>query len=208
MIKKLTVFGFFCLFLFVFLPEKSFANTNDLVVSEIFNADSAKLLTKEAKIIIKGEVKSVKSSKGINNAIYVRASVLVSETLKGKISKKNITVEYKENDPDDFELLTEETPSLKQGEEVILFLTNSFWRKNVYYLVGGSSGKYAICADNTVKIGSSCDKESETIISDGENQDTENLVSIEKPATKTKTTGETKETIDELLNEIKNEINS
>ena len=202
MSKKITIIAFFLLFLFVFAPAKSFANTNDFGDSEIFSADSAKMLTREAKIIIKGEVKSVKSFRGINDVVYTRASVLISDFIKGKVAKKNIIVEYKKGEVDladsFMSLETENAPSLKQGEDVILFLTNSFWRKNVYYLVGGSSGKYALCADNTVKIGSSCDEESETIISDEENQDTENLVSDEKPATKTK------ETVDDLLSEIKN----
>ncbi|MEK7523374.1 MAG: hypothetical protein AAB569_07325, partial [Patescibacteria group bacterium] len=38
----------------------------------------------------------------------------------------------------------EDTLSLEKGEQVLLFLTNSFWRKNVYYIVGGISGKYTI----------------------------------------------------------------
>lgn len=176
--KKLTITIFSLLFLLAFAPIKSFAVLNDFESSEMFSDDSTKTLTKESKMIIKGEVKSVKSSKGINNVVYTRAYVLVNEVIKGKIAKKNIIVEYKEgeiNIADSFNLLelkTETAPSLKQGEEVILFLTNSFWRKNVYYLVGGSSGKYAICSDNTVKIGSSCDEENETTI-DESNQDAE-----------------------------------
>ncbi|MEK7142012.1 MAG: hypothetical protein AAB818_00315 [Patescibacteria group bacterium] len=185
MSKKIAIIAFFLLFLFVFAPAKSFANTNDFGDSEIFSADSAKMLTREAKIIIKGEVKSVKSFRGINDVVYTRASVLISDFIKGKVAKKNIIVEYKKGEVDladsFMSLETENAPSLKQGEAVILFLTNSFWRKNVYYLVGGSSGKYAVCADNTIKISSSCDEESET-----------------------KTIGETKETTDDLLSEIKN----
>ena len=38
----------------------------------------------------------------------------------------------------------EDEPRLERGEQALLFLTNSFWRKNVYYIVGGISGKYTI----------------------------------------------------------------
>lgn len=205
--KKFTITAFFLLFLFALAPTKSFAILNDFVYSEIFSADSTKMLTKEAKIIIKGEVKSVKSSKGINDVVYTRASVLVSEIIKGKVSKKNITVEYKKDEidtADSFESLeTASAPLLNQGEEVVLFLTNSFWRKNVYYLVGGSFGKYAICVDNTIKMGSSCSEESETT-NDEQNQDTEIFYSNEKSEAETKTISDKKETLDDLLSEIKN----
>ena len=151
--KIILAIAFLFLTLSFFSPAKSLAMTADIGAPD---------LAKEAKMIVRGEVKSVRSHKGINDIIYTRASVLVNEVIKGKIAKKNIIVEYKENDTDvanSFNVLaTENAPSLKQGEEVILFLTSSFWRKNVYYLVGGSSGKYAVCADNTIKTGSSCDE--------------------------------------------------
>lgn len=194
MSKKFAITAFFLLILFASAPIKSFAILNDFEASEIFSADSAKILTKEAKIIIKGEVKSVKLSKGINDVIYARASVLVNEVIKGKVAKKNITVEYKEGETDDFGLLTKNTPSFEQGEVVILFLTNSFWRKNVYYLVGDASGKYAICADDTVVVRYSCDEE---------NQEAENIISDEILKTEI-ATADKKETLEELLSEIKN----
>ena len=203
MSKKLTVIAFFCLFLFVFAPSKSFANTNDFGDSEIFSSDSAKILIKEAKIIIKGEVKSIKLFRGINDVVYTRASVLVSETIKGKIAKKNITVEYRTDEADNLDLLAEESPNLEQGEDVILFLTNSFWRKNIYYIVGGASGKYAVCDDDTVKIGSSCDNKNEAIVIDGESQGAESIISDEEVKAKTPKADEEKQTLDDLLGEIK-----
>ncbi len=200
MSKKLAITVFFLLFSFVLTPTSSFAVFNDFATSEIFSADSAKILTKEAKVIIKGEVKSVNLSKGINDVVYARASVSVSETIKGKVAKKNIVVEYKKggtDSADGFDFSEKENaPSLKQGEEVILFLANSFWRKNVYYLVGGFSGKYAICSDNTVIVGYSCDEEK---------QDDENVSDDNKSKNET-TDGSTdakKETLGELLGEIK-----
>lgn len=200
MSKKLTITVFFLLFSFVLAPTRSLAVLNDFGASEIFSEDSAKILTKEAKVIIKGEVKSVNLSKGINDVAYVRASVSVSETIKGKVAKKNIVVEYKKNEADsadDFEFSEKENASsLKQGEEVILFLTNSFWRKNVYYLVGGFSGKYAICADDTVIVGSSCDEEKQ-------NNDNVSAGDENKDETATSSAYAKKETLGELLSEIK-----
>lgn len=200
MSKKLAIAVFFLLFSSILAPTTSFAVLNDFGDSEIFSSDSAKILTKEAKVIIKGEVKSVNLSKGINDVVYARASVSISETIKGKVAKKNIVVEYKKDETDsadDFDFSEKENaPSLKQGEDVILFLTNSFWRKNVYYLVGGFSGKYAICADNTVIVGYSCDEEKqddENVSDDNENKD-ENTAG---------STDAKKETLGELLGEIK-----
>lgn len=105
---------------------------------------SVQELSQEAKIIVQGEVKSVKSYKGINDVIYTRASVLVSDVFKGKIAKKNITVEYEGGNIGNDSFWVEDEPLLEKGEQVLLFLTNSFWRKNVYYIVGGISGKYTI----------------------------------------------------------------
>lgn len=128
-----TVFLF--LALAFFSPAKSFA-----LMADIDGED----LAKEAKIIVQGEVKSIRSYKGINDVIYTRASVSVSDVFKGKIAKKNITVEYRGGEVGDLGLSIEDEPTLEKGEQVLLFLTNSFWRKNIYYIVGGISGKHTI----------------------------------------------------------------
>lgn len=134
--KKITLAtAFLFLTLSFFSPAKSFALMADMGTEE---------LAKEAKIIVQGEVKSVKSYKGINDIIYTRALVSVSDVFKGKIAKKNITVEYRGGEVGRLGLSVEDTPSLEQGEQVLLFLTNSFWRKNIYYIVGGLSGKHTI----------------------------------------------------------------
>ena len=203
MSKKNAIIAFFLLSLVIFVPIKSFAVTNDFEDSEMFNEDSAKILIKEAKVIIKGEVKNVKYSRGINDVVYTKASILVDEIIKGKVAKKNITVEYREGKADDFGLFTEENPSLEQEEKVILFLTNSFWRKNIYYIVGGASGKYAVCANDTVKVGSSCDSKGETEIIDEESQDQKSIFGEEEVKTETKITEGKKQTLEELLGEIK-----
>src|SRR3989338_3646950 len=75
-----------------------------------------------------------------------------------------IIVEYEGGEVGDIGVWVEDEPSLGKGEQVLLFLTNSFWRKNVYYIVGGVLGKYAICPDDTVRIGSSCDEEDEVVV--------------------------------------------
>src|SRR3989344_8176531 len=152
-----------------FLPASSFA----LMIEK-----SAAELAQDAKAIVQGEVKSVRSYKGINGVIYTRASVVVNDVIKGKNIKKNITVEYEGGEVGDVGVRVEDEPSLEKGERVLLFLTNSFWRKNVYYIVGGVLGKYAICSDDTVKIGSPCDE--------GEDD------------------GEERQTLEDLLNAIKN----
>ena len=133
-----------------FLPVSSFA----LMIER-----SAEELAQDAKVIVQGEVKNVRYYKGINGVIYTRALVMVNDVIKGKNIKKNITVEYEGGEVGDVGVWVEDEPSLEKGEQVLLFLTNSFWRKNVYYIVGGVLGKYAICSDDTVRIGSSCEEE-------------------------------------------------
>lgn len=134
--KKITLaIAFLFLTLSFFLPANSFALMADMGTEE---------LAKEAKIIVQGEVKSVKSYKGINDIIYTRALVSVSDVFKGKIAKKNITVEYRGGEIGRLGLSVEDEPTLEKGEQALLFLTNSFWRKNVYYIVGGVLGKYTV----------------------------------------------------------------
>lgn len=158
--KKLTTaLAFLFLALVFFSPAKSFALMEDISATE---------LAQEAKIIVQGEVKSVRSYKGINDIIYTRASVLVSDIFKGKIAKKNITVEYRGGEigsprsssgvAGNLGLSIEDEPTLEKGEsrlmrgeQVLLFLTNSFWRKNIYYIVGGISGKYTLNNTNQEK---------------------------------------------------------
>ena len=148
--KNIIAIAFLFLALTFFSPASSFA----LMIEK-----SAEELAQDAKVIIQGEVKSVRSYKGINGVIYTRASVVVNDVIKGKNIKKNITVEYEGGEVGDVGVRVEDEPTLEKGEQVLLFLTNSFWRKNVYYIVGGVLGKYAICSDDTVRIGSSCEEE-------------------------------------------------
>ena len=166
--KNIIAIAFLFLALTFFLPVSSFA----LMIEK-----SAEELAQDAKMIIQGEIRSVRSYKGINDVIYTRASVLVSDVIKGKNIKKNITVEYEGGEVGDIGMRVEDEPTLEKGEQVLLFLTNSFWRKNVYYIVGGVLGKYAICTDDTVRIVSSCEEEED---------------------------GQERQTLEDLLNEIEN----
>ena len=190
--KNIIVIASLFLALIFFSPVSSFA----LMIEK-----SAEELAQDAKVIVQGEVRSVKSYKGINGVIYTRASVMVSDIIKGKNIKKNITVEYEGGEVGDIGVRVEDEPTLKKGEQVILFLTNSFWRKNVYYIVGGVLGKYAICSDDTVRMGSSCDEEDETATNE------EVVQAPEEGNLDTETfnnTGEIKQTLDELSSEIEN----
>ena len=190
--KNILVIASLLLALIFFSPVSSFA---------LMTEKSAEELTQDAKVIIQGEVRSVRYYKGINGVIYTRASVVVSDVIKGKNIKKNITVEYEGGEVGDIGVWVEDEPMLEKGEQVLLFLTNSFWRKNVYYIVGGVLGKYAICSDDTVRIGSSCDEGDETATNE------EVVQAPEEGNLDTETfnnTGETKQTLDELLSEIEN----
>ena len=167
--KNILVIASLFLALIFFSPASSFA----LMIEK-----SAAELAQDAKAIVQGEVKNVRYYKGINGVIYTRALVMVNDVIKGKNIKKNITVEYEGGEVGDIGVWVEDEPSLEKGERALLFLTNSFWRKNVYYIVGGVLGKYAICSDDTVRMGSSCDEEDEE--------------------------SEERQTLEDLLNAIKN----
>ena len=164
--RNIIAIAFLFLALSFFSPVESLASMADIGTAE---------LTPDAKVIVQGEVKSVKFYKGINDIIYTRALVLVNDVIKGKVAKKNITVEYRGGEVGNLGLSIEDEPTLEKGERVILFLTNSFWRKNVYYVVGGVLGKYAICPDDTVRIGSSCGQDEEFVINEDEIQNLEEL---------------------------------
>jgi len=189
--KNIIAIAFLFLALTFFSPVNSFA---------LMIETSAAELAEKAKVIVQGEVKNVRYYKSINDVIYTRASVLVNDVIKGKNIKKNITVEYKGGEVGEVGMQVEDEPSLEKGEQVLLFLTNSFWRKNVYYIVGGVLGKYAICSDDTVRIGSSCDESDETATNE------EVFQAPEEGDLDTETfnnTSEIKQTLDELLSEIK-----
>src|SRR3989344_2346121 len=91
--KNIIVAASLLLALTFFSPVKSSAMMVETSAAELARLDPARL-AQDAKIIVRGEVKSVRSYKGINDVIYTRASVLVSDVIKGKNIKKNITVEY------------------------------------------------------------------------------------------------------------------
>ena len=196
--KNITVIASLFLALTFFLPTSSFA----LMIER-----SAEEIAQDAKVIIQGKVKSVRSYTGINGIIYTRASVLVSDVIKGKNIKKNITVEYEGGEVGPPRLSPHSEAGGEAGdigvfvedEQVLLFLTNSFWRKNVYYIVGGVSGKYAICPGDSVLIGCFCDKEDEAVVDEEEIQNSEEFLFME-----TENIDEAKQTLDELLGEIEN----
>ena len=81
--RNIIAIAFLFLALSFFSPAKSFALMADTGAAELARLDSARL-AKEAKVIVQGEVKSVKSYKGINDIIYTRTSFSVSDVFKRK----------------------------------------------------------------------------------------------------------------------------
>ena len=110
--KNIIALAFLFLTLSFFSPTKSFALMADIGTAE---------LAKEAKIIVQGEVKSVKSYKSITDVIYTRASVSVSSVVKGKIAKKNITVEYEGGEVGNIGMSVEDEPTLEKANKCFCF---------------------------------------------------------------------------------------
>ncbi|RJQ31306.1 hypothetical protein C4572_02640 [Candidatus Parcubacteria bacterium] len=114
-------------------------------------------LYRKAKFIIKGKVKQIRNKRSFNGDMtFTRTTIAVSEELKGKAGGKTIIVEIQEKEADEEAesgdpSLADKRPQFEKGEDVLLFLTRSFWRKNVYYLADSHSGKYSICPDDSLQ---------------------------------------------------------
>lgn len=113
-------------------------------------------LYRKARFIIRGKVKQIRTKKSFNGEIvYTRATISVSEGIKGKIPGKTITVEHQEDSEAELSAFSSEAeneqPKFEKGEETLLFLTRSFWRKNIYYLIDGYGGKYSICPNDSLQ---------------------------------------------------------
>lgn len=115
-------------------------------------------LARESEVVIRGEVAEVKSQwKGDGKTIVTRASVKITDTLRGETVSDTITIEYAGGEVGDVGLRVEDVSPLKKGEDVILFLKKSSpgsaasaesgTTEDVHRIVGKAQGKYTIGKD-------------------------------------------------------------
>ena len=114
-------------------------------------------LTRESSVVIRGEVAAVKSQwSDDGKTIITRASVKITDTIRGETNSNMITVEYAGGEVGEMGLWVEDVSPLKTNENVILFLkpiersaasAESGIIGGVHRIVGKAQGKYTISKD-------------------------------------------------------------
>lgn len=118
---------------------------------------STEELTKSSEVVIKGEVGEVESHWSADGkTIFTSALITVRDVIKGKIDQKEIIVEYEGGKVGNKVLMVSDVSPLKNGEEIILFLTPGKSKKreqngDVYNIVGRAQGKYILGDDGIAR---------------------------------------------------------
>ena len=104
-------------------------------------------LTRKSEVVILGNVRQVETDWSEDGkTIQTRATILVSEVIKGKLAQGDIIVEYAGGEIGDIGLRVSDVSPLSENERVILFLKSAKDKKNgiTYRIVGKAQGKYTI----------------------------------------------------------------
>lgn len=111
-------------------------------------------LTRESKVVIRGEVAEVEAQWSEDGkTIITRASIIITDVFKGETSSNMITVEYEGGEVGEMGFRVSDVAPLKTGEEVILFLKSgkSKIEGDVHKIVGKAQGKYTIGNDEIAR---------------------------------------------------------
>jgi hypothetical protein len=102
-------------------------------------------LTAEADLVVQGAVLEQKSFLGPNKErVYTHTRVLVLRTLKGKTDERILTVRQWGGAVGALRMVVPGNASLKEGEEVVLFLSREAPH---HFVVGLAQGKFTLQAD-------------------------------------------------------------
>lgn len=148
--KNLFLKGLTCFLIMFFISSQS---------SALMIALSTEELTRGSETVVMGEVEEVESQWSEDKEIiFTRATVLVNSVIRGICLRKRITVEYIGGKVGDMGLGVSDSPRLKEGEEVILFLASGRSKKGkkhgfVYNIFGAAQGKYTIGHDGFARKG-------------------------------------------------------
>lgn len=136
-LQKIREVSLFLLML-CFLPSQSLAIMKGLSTEE---------LTKASEIVVIGDVEDVEAhwSKD-GSTIFTSASIVIGDTVKGKIYQERVTVEYEGGEIGDIGLKVSDVAPMGKGEKVLLFLKSGMSKGDgtVYNIVGQAQGKYTI----------------------------------------------------------------
>ncbi len=118
----------------------------------LMQALSTEYLTQAAGLVIRGRVTGLESRwSDDRRSILTRVRVSVHEVYKGTAPAKDLTVEIPGGEVGGIGMRVSDTPGLRLGEEVILFLgaTGRKRTAGVFAIVGKAQGKYSVAPDGT-----------------------------------------------------------
>lgn len=114
---------------------------------------STEELTKGSELVVQGRVLGVSSHWSADGStIVTSATVTISRTMKGKALGREIEVEYEGGEAGGMRLMVSDTPVLKAGEDVLLFLNKAKSKRHgtdVYAIFASGQGKYSVSPDGT-----------------------------------------------------------
>lgn len=87
------------------------------------------------------------------STIVTRATVVLSEVIKGEVNSNTVTVEYQGGEVGEIGLKVSDAPTLTKGEDVILFLKPDKETRVglIRSIVGRAQGKYTIGNDGIAR---------------------------------------------------------
>lgn len=157
--KNILVIALLCLMSVFFLSSRSSALMVGLSTEE---------LAETSEVVVKGKVVKIKSYWSEDgDTIFTKAHIRIQSIIKGNVIGKNIIAEYEGGEVGDAGIIVSDTPRLKKGEKVILFLKpKKIKSNNVYEIVGDAQGKYTVGNDGIARRYGFCVVNKEDIIDD------------------------------------------
>ena len=115
---------------------------------------STDFLTKQAGLVITGEVQETKSRWADNKKVIVTiATIAIHEVIKGRSVTKTVRIIYEGGEVDGMGMRVSDAAELIAGEKVLLFLNHGHQKSDSaeYEIVGKAQGKYTIGKDNIAR---------------------------------------------------------
>ncbi len=109
---------------------------------------STEKLTRDAALIVTGDVEDVSSQWSVDNKyITTTAVVSVQQIMKGKLEQKKVRVMYMGGHVGNIVMRESDVAQLSTGEKVLLFLSPDEQESGTYRIQGRGQGKYSIGDD-------------------------------------------------------------
>lgn len=143
--NKYSVIRYLSFLVMFFSASQSFAIMLGLSTEE---------LVKGSEIVVMGDVENAESQWSADGkTIFTRASVAITEVVRGITLQTRIAVEYEGGEVGNIGFRVSDVAVLEPGENVILFLKSGKGKKDgiVYHMVGKAQGKYAVGEDRIAR---------------------------------------------------------